>query len=195
MGRTLLVFFIECLPLLVLFVAGQFTDFYNAIWWYLGAVIAAIMLVGHIARRFPFLSVVFGLIIIISGTLSNYFKAPDILIFADSLYYLGAAAALMIMNYRGVNLLERLFNPTFGMEKRGWDILLRRWVIVLLLAGISNEIVRVTQTPEFWINFQFYRSVTIFIFANFQFLLTRQYRLVAETNTWGIRTKPSEMPV
>jgi intracellular septation protein A len=195
MRRTLLLFIIECLPLVVLFGAGQFTTFYNAIWWYLGSVITAILLIGHIAKRFPYLSVVFGLVIIVSGTLSNVYQEPDILIFADSLYYLCAAAALIIVRLRGANLLHGMFSPTFGMEKKGWDILLWRWVVVLLLAGIGNELVRILYTPEFWINFQFYRSVAIFIFACSQFFLTRRYRLVSETNAWGIRIKPGELPV
>lgn len=195
MRRTLLLFIIECLPLVVLFAAGQYTSFYNAIWWYLGSVIAAILLIGYIARRFPYLSVVFGLVIIISGTLSNMYQKPDILIFADSLYYFCAAIALIVGWYNGINLLQKLVGATFAMQKRGWDILLWRWVGVLVLAGISNELVRILETPEFWTEFQFYRTVVILSFASSQLFLTRHYRIVGETSTWGIRVKPTDMPV
>jgi intracellular septation protein A len=195
MRRTLILFIIECLPLAVLFGAGQYTSFYNAIWWYLGSVIAAILLIGHLAKRFPYLSVVFGLVIIVSGTLSNLYQKPDIIIFADSLYYFCAAIALVVGWLRGVNLLQKLVGPTFSMEKRGWDILLWRWVAVLILAGVSNELVRILETPEFWIEFQFYRTIVILSFATSQLFLTRQYRILGETNPWGVRIKPTDTPV
>jgi intracellular septation protein len=195
MWRTTLCFILECLPILVLFVAGQYTDFFTALWYYLGSVLVAIIGIGIIARRFPYISVIFGSVIIASSLLSHHFNEPDILIFADSLYFFVAASALAISQWYGRNLMKFLFQPTFSITEEGWRILLWRWVVVLLIAGISNEIVRLTQTPEFWIDFQFYRSCLVLLFACTQFTLTRQYRIPDSSTPWGIRKNAPDTPV
>ena len=85
------------------------------------------------------------------GSLSVWPHNPDILIIADTLYYGSAALALGGLLLSGYNLMERLFSPTFGMTARGWTILTWRWVTVLALASLLNELVRQFGTPQLWL--------------------------------------------
>jgi intracellular septation protein A len=187
MFKTILLFLIECSPVLSFFVAGLWLPFISATAVYLVTLVGVIIFTITKVHRFPWVPLIFGSVIITSGMLSIYFTNPDILIAADSLYYFMAAAALGYSLRKQTTVMEYLFSSTFSMNKQGWYILTRNWTIVLVLAGLTNEYVRIFYSPEFWITFQFIRSLVLFVFATSQFTVSMKYRN-PDATAWGIRT-------
>ena len=145
-------------------------------------------------RKIPIMPLFSGSMVFLFGGLTVYFQQPDFLIFSSSLYFFALAMVIGVFFARKKHLLEHMFGITFAMTKAGWNILSRRWLLALLLAGIGNEIVRFAFTPEFWIQYRFFSILLLAGFAVYQFRLSRQYRIPAESNSWGLRTDPLSTP-
>jgi intracellular septation protein A len=104
--------------------------------------------------------------------------------------YFGTFAVLIAIGFwRKKHFLERVFDLTFAMTREGWDKLSRRWLVLFILAASANEFVRITMTPEFWIDYKFTKVIIIATFACYQFTLSRKYRIPGESNAWGLRIK------
>ena len=185
MVKTVLLLFLEILPLLIFFTLGQYLPFLQALMGYIIVTILVIGLIWHIQKRISFLALIFGGFIIVAGSLSIWFSNPSILQLADTLYYISAALGIGILSLFKINVIQLLFDHTFGMSKQGWKILNYRWMIALALAGISNEIVRQLGTTDDWLKFQLLRTLILVLFAAYQFTLTKRHRLPSAT-PWGI---------
>jgi intracellular septation protein len=185
MFKTIFLFLLEILPLLIFFVIGQYFPFLQAVAGYMFATIIVIGIIWHIQKRISFLALIFGGYIIIAGSLSIWFSNPTILLLSDTVYYAGAGLLFGVLSLRNINVMQRLFDHTFAITDTGWRILNRRWMIVLLLAGISNELVRQFGTTDDWLLFQVIRTTLILLFATYQFTLTKKHRL-STASSWGI---------
>lgn len=93
-----------------------------------------------------------GATVFIFGGLTLYLAQPDYLIFADTFYFFALAAIIAFFFRREKHFLQHIFDRTFAMQPTGWRILSQRWFIVLVLAGLGNEFVRLAFEREVWIN-------------------------------------------
>jgi intracellular septation protein len=185
MFKTIILLFLEILPLLLFFALGQYLPFLQAVSGYIVATIVVIGIIWHLQKRISFLALIFGGYVIIAGALSIWFSNPNILLLSDTLYYLVAALVVGILSTLKINVMRKLFGHTFAITETGWRILNRRWMIVLALAGISNELVRQLGTTDDWLYFQVIRTFLILSFATYQFTLTKKYRR-PEATAWGV---------
>lgn len=185
--KALLHLFNEFVPVLGFFIAVQFFSFYTATSILMTLTIIALSTGWYFERHLPVLPIISGFFVIISGFITIIYKAPDALIFADSLYYfmmgLGIATGLIFK----VNILKLIFARVFAMKDMGWKILAIRWIVIFLLGGIANEVVRQLATPEVWADFKVLKVFTIAIFGFYQFTLSRQYRIPEISTEWGLR--------
>lgn len=188
MNRTgKLVALAELSPILVFFLAGQLTDFFSAVLLLMGTSIVAVAISWLHARHIPWLPIISTLFVLIGGAITVFFRAPDAIIIADTIYYAAGAALLYLGLSRHILILKHLFQVVFAITDHGWRILTWRWIIFLLLAAIANEAVRFLATPEFWIDYRFVKIIVILLFATYQFTLSRRYRLPEESTRWGLR--------
>ncbi|MBY0538458.1 septation protein IspZ [Patescibacteria group bacterium] len=185
MLKTIFFLFLEILPLLLFFTLGQYLPFLQAVAGYMFATIAVTGIIWHLQKRISYLALIFGGYIIITGSLSIWFSNPTILLLSDTLYYGVAALGMALLSLLKINVLKKLFGHTFAITDTGWRILNRRWMIVLALAGIGNELVRQLGTTDDWLYFQVIRTFLIIVFATYQFTLTRKHRLPHAT-AWGV---------
>ena len=177
------------MPMVAFFVASYFMSFLHATMIYVALTAIVIGIIKQTANRLPYLSLIFGVFVIGSGILTILFHEPHILIFADTLYFFMGAAVLAYSLTTKKTVIERLFDYAFDLTPAGWRILTWQWVGIFLIAGVSNEIVRLTMSPEWWIGFQFWRAIFINICVIFQLPFSRHYRKTDTTNAWGIRRK------
>jgi intracellular septation protein len=177
----------EFLPVLGFFVAAQLFDFFTATSVLMALTILALSAGWYFERHLPVLPIISGVFVIISGIITVVYQEPDALIFADSLYYFGMGLTIALGLIFKVNLLKRIFARVFAMQDIGWRILALRWIIIFLLGGVANELVRQFGTPELWVNFKVLKVITITIFGMYQFTLSRRYRIPGESNEWGLR--------
>lgn len=194
MNRTsLLVLIAEMGPLLSFFIAGQFTDFFGAVSILMITTFLAVGLSWRLGKRIPWLPVISAFFVVLGGFITLYFKDPNAIIFADTLYYVCIGSTLGISIYYKKPLLTRLFGSVFAITDSGWRQLTWRWCVFLLLAAAANELARNLLTPESWIEYRFYKSFIIVLFAMLQFRLSAATRLPEASNKWGLRTH-SETP-
>jgi intracellular septation protein len=195
MSRTAIIaFFAEFGPLIAFFIAGQLTEFFTAVAVLMGTTFIAVTTSWILDRRIPWLPVISAALVIIGGAITLVYRAPDVIILADTIYYLMIATGIGVSLWRRDNLLKRLFGTVFALTEEGWRILAWRWFWCLLFAAGANEVARHFLTPEWWIAYRLTKSVFLSLFAIYQFTLARQYRLVAESNAWGLRTTPPTPP-
>lgn len=187
MFKTIFLLSLEILPVVIFFIVGMYTSFSTATLVYVGVTTFSLLMVWLLAKRISYLSLILGIIIIGSGSLSVWFDDPEILLLTDTVYYLGTALILFIFKINKINLYYLLFHRTFGMTRTGWDILISRWIIALIIVGITNELVRQLGTIPDWFIFQLLKTFLLLIFASYQFTLTKKYRIPEGTNSWGVR--------
>jgi intracellular septation protein len=178
----------EFVPVIGFFIAAQLFSFYTATSILMVLTAAALSLGWYFERRLPVLPIISGIFVIISGFITIAYKAPDALIFADSLYYFGMGLTIAIGFVFRTNILKLIFDRVFAMQDIGWRILAVRWIIIFLLGGAINEIVRIFATPEVWVHFKVVKVITVALFGMYQFTLSRKYRIPEESNEWGLRT-------
>jgi len=161
MLKTILYFALECVPMVLYYVVSFYYNFHisTAIYVVATAIVVALML--FLQKRLPYLSLIFGFFVIASGVATLFSENPDIIIFSDTVYFLLGAAALGYSLTRRRTLLEVLFGPSFAITPTGWRVLCYAWITVFVVAGITNELVRIYMTPEWWIGFQFWRGTAI----------------------------------
>ncbi len=189
MWRVLIDLLIECVPMVAFFVVSFWYNFWESTLIYVALTLMVVAYLYIVAARLPYLSLIFGVFVIGSGVLTLLFDNPDILIFADSVYFFLGAAVLTWSLYTPRTAVERLFAYAFDITPEGWRILTYIWISIFLVAGISNEAVRLTMSPEWWIKFQFWRGIAINICVLGLLPISRRYRNPATTNMYGIRTK------
>lgn len=176
-------------PVTAFFIAAQFTSFFTATAILLGSTIITLGLSWCYERRVALMPLIASLFVIIPGYMTFQFKNEGFLIFGDSLFYFLMAAAVGSGLLINKLILKSIFEATFAMSDIGWKILSIRWVLILTLAGIGNELVRIYFTPEIWVNYKLVKIILLVLFGVWQFYLARQHRLPGISNAWGLRLK------
>jgi intracellular septation protein len=186
--------FSEFFPVVAFFVAGQLYSFMTAAIILIATTLFSLVVSLINIGKIPVMPIFSGLTVFVFGGLTLYLDQPDFLIFADTFYFFALASIIAVFFWRDKHFLEHMFDMTFAMETAGWRILSLRWLTLLLLAGIGNEVVRLAFTPEVWIDYRFVKILLIIGFAFYQFRLSRQYRIPGESNSLGLRTSTPTTP-
>ena len=174
--------------MVVYYAASYHYNFITSTLLYVYATIGVVAVMLLYQKRLPALSLIFGFFVIVSGLLTFLVDDPDIIIFSDTVYFLFGAIILYWSHRWSKPLLERLFGQSFDLLPAGWRVMTWYWFGIFVIAGVSNEIVRHTMTPEWWIGFQFWRSIIIVVLAFCLFPVCRRYRNQQTTSAWGVRT-------
>jgi intracellular septation protein A len=186
MLKTIAYFSLECAPMVLYYLVSFHYNFRTSTALYVVATTIVVVLMLHLQQRLPYLSLIFGFFVVVSGIATVFIDNPDIIILSDSIYFLLGAAYLGYSLTHKRTLLQVLFEPAFAISAKGWRTLTWCWITVFIVAGVSNEIVRVLMTPEWWIGFQFWRGCAITLISLGFFYITRHHRL-PEATAWGIR--------
>lgn len=176
-------------PLVLFFIAGRVTDFFGAVLVLMSSTAAAVVLSWQLDRRLPWLPVISACFVLTGGFITIFWRAPDAVIFADTLYYGSVALAILIPLLRSTLLLKILFGTVFAIADDGWRVLSWHWFWFLLAAAIANEIARFYLTPVHWIDYRLYKSVLVTLFALSQLTVVIHYRLPEASNHFGLRIK------
>lgn len=186
MLRTLISFAFECLPMVFYYGVSFYTDFRSATTLYVLSTLIVVVVMFLLQKRLPYLSLLFGFFVITAGLATIFTDNPDIIILSDSVYFFLGTILLCISLKTKHTLLEKLFGSSFALQPTGWRVLTKLWIGVFLSAGITNELVRIYMTPEWWIGFQFWRGCVIIGFSILFLFVCRRYRLPT-ASSWGIR--------
>jgi intracellular septation protein len=182
--------FSEFSPIVVFFIAGQLYEFETAALILIATTLFSLAVSLVYIGKVPVMPIFSGATTFIFAGLTVYLDQPGFLIFSDTFYFFALAAIIGLFFWRDKHFLEHMFDVTFAIKKEGWYLLSQRWLIVMTLAGIGNEIVRFAFTPEVWINYRFVTILLIAGFSVYQFRLSKKYRIPEESNALGLRIRP-----
>ena len=181
MNKSFLKFLTDFAPLIIFFyyyyACGK--DLKVAIPPFIFATIIAIALVWFIEKKIPKVPLLSGVLITIFGGLTIYFNNPVFIYIKPTIINILFGLALIFGKYFTQEpVIKKIMGKSVSLTNEGWEILNRRWVYFFFGLAILNELVRRTQSEEFWINFKVWGLLPItLIFTGFQIGLINKYKI------------------
>jgi len=163
-------------PLFLFFVVNARVGIFAATAAFMVAVIVALVVSYVMIRRFPVMTVVSAIIVMVFGGLTIYLHDDSFIKIKPTLIYLLFAIVLAGGLIMKKPLLSVVFDSVFHLTDEGWRILTIRWSAFFFAMAILNEIVWRTQTTDFWVSFKLFGFVPLtFVFALAQMPLMKKH--------------------
>lgn len=138
------------------------------------ATLAAIIYCKLRLGRIPAVLIVTGVVVTLFGGITLALHDENFIKIKPTITYLFYAAAIFVSVAIKQNIWKLLFRHIFTLPDRIWTILALRWASFFVFMAIVNEIIRLTQTTEFWVNSRIlivFPLLLAFAFANTPLLL------------------------
>lgn len=119
---------------------------------FIAATLAAIAYCKIKQGRIPPVLVVTGVIVVAFGSLTIALHDPTFVQIKPTFTYLFYVTAILFSLAIRQNVWKLLFGHAFDLPDRIWIILALRWSAFFLFQAVLNEVIRNTQTFEFWLN-------------------------------------------
>ena len=163
-------------PLVLFFVVNAKVGIFAATAAFMVAVFVALAVSYVMIRRFPVMTVVSAIIVLVFGGLTIYLHDDSFIKIKPTLIYLLFAVVLAGGLIMKKPLLSVVFDSVFHLTDEGWRILTIRWSAFFFVMAILNEIVWRTQTTDFWVSFKLFGFVPLtFVFALAQMSLMKKH--------------------
>jgi intracellular septation protein len=163
-------------PLLLFFVVNAKAGIFAATGAFMVAVIVALAVSYVMIRRFPVMTVVSAIIVMVFGGLTIFLHDDTFIKIKPTLIYLLFAVVLAGGLIMRKPLLSVVFDSMFHLTDEGWRKLTIRWSLFFFVMAALNEIVWRTQTTDFWVSFKLFGFVPLtFVFALAQLPLMKKH--------------------
>ncbi len=163
-------------PLLLFFVVNAKAGIFAATGAFMAAVVVALVVSYVMIRRFPVMTVVSAIIVMVFGGLTIFLHDDTFIKLKPTLIYLLFALVLAGGLIMRKPLLSVVFDSMFHLTDEGWRILTIRWSLFFFVMAALNEIVWRTQTTDFWVSFKLFGFVPLtFLFALAQLPLMKKH--------------------
>lgn len=116
------------------------------------ATIAAILWCKVKQGRIPPVLIITGFIVTAFGGLTILLHDPTFIQIKPTFTYLFYVAAIVGSLAIRQNVWKLLFGHAFNLPDKIWTVLALRWAGFFLFQAVLNELIRNTQTFEFWLN-------------------------------------------
>lgn len=128
----------------------------DAIYWSTGVFIVATLIAIIFCKlrtgKIPPVLIVTGVLVTAFGGLTLMLRNPTYIQIKPTFVYIFYAVAIVISVLIKQNVWRLMFRHIFTLPDRIWDVLAWRWAGFFLLLAILNEVIRRTQTMDFWVN-------------------------------------------
>ena len=179
-------FVIEFGPVGVFLVTYHLSSFSTAAIALAVSTLLALVTSKIVNKRVPWFAIFSGAVTIAASLSTYYFSAPSILIFQDTVFYFLFAGLLSLSIWQRKTLFKSFFGHIFAIEEKGWFALESRWLVFFLMAGTSNEFVRIFLTADEWVVYKQAALILFLVFGLYQFRISSKYRL-PEADKLGLR--------
>jgi intracellular septation protein len=119
---------------------------------FIAATLAAIGYCKVKLGRIPPVLIVTGVLVTAFGGLTLALRDENFIKIKPTFVYTFYAVAIIVSVLIKQNVWRLLFRHVFALPARVWDILAWRWALFFIFMAIVNEIIRHTQSTEFWVN-------------------------------------------
>jgi intracellular septation protein len=103
-------------------------------------------------KRIPPVLIVTGVLVTAFGALTLAFRDPTFIQVKPTVTYVFYVVAIVGSLLMGHNIWKLLFSHAFNLPDKIWRILAWRWAGFFAFQAVLNEVIRNTQTFEFWLN-------------------------------------------
>lgn len=169
-------------PLILFFIVNGRAGIFWATGLFMAAVLVSILISYVLIKRFPVMTVVTAVIVVVFGTLTIVLHNDIFVKMKTTIIYLlfaGVLAAGLILRKP---FLEIAFDSVFKLTDEGWRKLTIRWIAFFVVMAIVNEAVWRTQSTDFWVAFKTFGFMPLtFGFALWQFPLLQKYAVKTDT--------------
>jgi intracellular septation protein len=163
-------------PLILFFVVNGKAGIFAATGAFMVAVVIALAASYVLIRRFPVMTVVSAIIVMVFGGLTIFLHDETFIKLKPTLIYLLFAGVLAGGLLLKKPLLSTVFDSVFHLTEEGWRKLTIRWAAFFFVMAVVNEIVWRTQTTDFWVSFKLFGFMPLtFLFALAQFPLMKKH--------------------
>ena len=163
-------------PLILFFIVNGRAGIFWATGVFMAAVVVAILVSYALIRRFPIMTLVTALIVVVFGTLTIVLQNDVFVKMKTTIIYLLFATVLAAGVVLKKPFLEIAFDSVFHLTEEGWQKLTIRWIAFFVAMAIVNEIVWRTQTTDTWVAFKTFGFIPLtFVYALAQFPLMQKY--------------------
>ena len=162
-------------PLLVFFWANSHFGIFAATGAFMAAIVIALAVSYALTHHLPMMPLVTAIVVVVFGTLTLVLHDELFIKLKPTIIYVLFGGILLGGLAFGRSLLGVVFDSVFHLTEEGWRRLTLRWALFFLVLAVLNEIVRLTQTTDFWVHFKVFGVVPLtFLFAAAQYpLLTK----------------------
>lgn len=136
---------------------------------FIAATLAAIGYCKLKQGRIPPVLIVTGVLVTCFGGLTLLLHDETFIKIKPTFVYLFYATAITISVLIRQNVWKLLFGHVFNLPDRIWTVLALRWAGFFAFQAVLNEVIRQTQTTEFWVNSRLFivtPLVIVFALAN-----------------------------
>lgn len=136
---------------------------------FIAATLAAIGWCKLKQGRIPPVLIVTGVLVTCFGGLTLLLHDETYIKLKPTFVYLFYATAITVSVLIKQNVWKLLFGHIFNLPDRIWTVLAMRWAGFFLFQSVLNEVIRQTQTTEFWVNSRLFivtPLVLLFALAN-----------------------------
>jgi len=119
---------------------------------FMAATLAALAYCWFRHNRIPPVLIVTGVLVTAFGGLTLAFHDPNFIQIKPTVTYVFYVVAIVGSLLAGHNVWKLLFRHAFNLPDRIWTILAWRWAGFFAFQAVLNELIRNTQTFEFWLN-------------------------------------------
>lgn len=119
---------------------------------FIAATLAAIGYCKLKQGRVPPVLIVTGVLVTCFGGLTLLLHDETFIKVKPTFVYLFYAAAITVSVLIKQNVWKLLFRHVFNLPDRIWTVLALRWAALFVFLALLNELVRLTQSTEFWVN-------------------------------------------
>lgn len=136
---------------------------------FIGATLAAIAWCRFKIGRIPPVLIVTGVLVTCFGGLTLLLHDENYIKIKPTFVYIFYAVAITVSVLIRQNVWRLLFGHIFTLPDRIWTVLALRWAGFFAFQAVLNEMIRQTQTTEFWVNSRLFivtPLVILFALAN-----------------------------
>tara|TARA_Y100000590_G_C15579900_1_gene961901 strand:- start:132 stop:668 length:537 start_codon:yes stop_codon:yes gene_type:complete len=176
--KSFIKFIIDFGPLVVFFVFYKKTgSLIEAIIPLMIATLISILVSYLLEKKIPIMPTVGGIIILIFGGLSWYFKDPIFIKMKPTIINIIFALAIFVGNYFNKPLFKYLLGESIKLEDQGWIELGKRWAYFFIFLAFLNEVIWRNFSEDLWVNFKVFGILFLtFIFSISQFSIIKKFQ-------------------